>query len=596
MKKFLIILTLIVIIPICAVVMFLKFADFNRYKPQIEELALKYANLDVKINGDLKIGISLKPSIDISDVKISNPDSKKNIAEIGSALVQFSIMPLLKKEIVVDTIQTAQTKIYYGDNEFLGVKDLVVNMDSFVSPINITFDTNVKGIDVYGDGVISSFSDIKTSNFNSLNVDVNINALGYKLNYKGDVSGLQNKIITEGKYVLNYKSNEVIGNVNVNLSSKVPYLKLSANSNKINLMDFSEIKQSNFNYLFSQAYASEIIPNIIIPYEFLSMVDADINLDIKDLVVNQDIALSDIRINTNIKNGLMKINIENIFAGEGKITGTMLLDKNTQVFDLKLNGQDIIAQNLYKSIGFDKSSEFYIREGGKINFNINLFTKGLDINQYLANSKGQIVVFMDESMVNIKSLDKFKGSIFSQILSNLKLNVVNKEMKMSCAVVRGDINSGIVNFPKGIVFNSTDFYVVADGTANMNNDKINLSIQPFSGKIKNANISSILGSLLKITGTVSNPTIGINQTETVKNVVGALASGGIYNAGDMILKADGSPCYTALKGTIYSDYFEQDKSIKNNISQTYTNTKEVIKDLGNQAKGFIKGLLGEKNK
>ena len=199
-------------------------------------------------------------------------------------------------------------------------------------------------------------------------------------------------------------------------------------------------------------------------------------------------------------------------------------------------------------------------------------------------------------MVNIKSLDKFKGSIFSQILSNLKLNVVNKEMKMSCAVVRGDINSGIVNFPKGIVFNSTDFYVVADGTANMNNDKINLSIQPFSGKIKNANISSILGSLLKITGTVSNPTIGINQTETVKNVVGALASGGIYNAGDMMLKADGSPCYTALKGTIYSDYFEQDKSIKNNISQTYTNTKEVIKDLGNQAKGFVKGLLGEKNK
>jgi hypothetical protein len=427
MKKFLIILTLIIIIPICAVVMFLKFADFNRYKPQIEELALKYANLDVKINGDLKIGISLKPSIDISDVKISNPDSKKNIAEIGSALVQFSIMPLLKKEIVVDTIQTAQTKIYYGDNEFLGVKDLVVNMDSFISPINITFDTNIKGIDIYGDGVISSFSDIKTSNFNSLNVDININALGYKLNYKGDVSGLQNKIITEGKYVLNYKSNEVIGNANVNLSSKVPYLKLSANSNKINLMDFSEIKQSNFNYLFSQAYASEIIPNIIIPYEFLSMVDADINLDIKDLVVNQDIALSDIKINTNIKNGLMKINIENIFAGEGKITGTMLLDKNTQVFDLKLNGQDIIAQNLYKSIGFDKSSEFYIREGGKINFNINLFTKGLDTNQYIANSKGQIVAFMDESMVNIKSLDKFKGSIFSQILSNLKLNVVNKE-------------------------------------------------------------------------------------------------------------------------------------------------------------------------
>lgn len=596
MKKFLIILMLIIIIPICGIIMFLKFADFNKYKPQIEELALKYANLDVKINGDLKIGISLKPSIDISDVKIINPENKKNIAEIGSALVQFSIMPLLKKEIVVDTIQTAQTKIYYGDNEFLDVKDLVINMDSFVSPINITFDTNIKGIDIYGDGVISSFSDIKTSNFNTINLNVNVNALGYNLNYKGDVSGLQSKIITDGDFVLKYKDNIINGDVNVNLTTKIPDIKLSANSNKINLMDFSEKKQVSLNYLFSQANASEIIPNIVIPYEFLSMVDADIKLDIKDLIVNQDISLSDIKINTNIKNGLLKANIENIFAGEGKISGIILLDKNTQVLDVKLNGQDIIAQNLYKSIGIDKSSELYIREGGKTNFNINLFTKGTDTNQYIANSKGHIIAFVDESVVNIKSLDKLKGSIFSQILSNLKLNIVNKEMKMSCAVVRGDINSGIINFPKGIVFNSTDFYIVADGTTNINNDKLDLSIQPFSGKIKDANISSILGSLLKIKGTISNPSIGINQTEAVKNVVGALASGGIYNAGDMMLKSDGSPCYTALKGTIYSDYFEQDKSIKNNISQTYTNTKDAIKDLGNQAKGFIKGLLGDKNK
>ena len=63
MKKFLIILFVIILVPVLGLITFLKFADFNNYKPQIEAMALKYANMIVKINGDLKIGVSLKPSI-----------------------------------------------------------------------------------------------------------------------------------------------------------------------------------------------------------------------------------------------------------------------------------------------------------------------------------------------------------------------------------------------------------------------------------------------------------------------------------------------------------------------------------------------------
>ena len=79
MKKFLKIILIIVLIPVVlfvAALGFLKFADLNKYKPQIEEMAQKYAGLDVKINGDIDVGVSLKPSLELSDVTINQGEKK----------------------------------------------------------------------------------------------------------------------------------------------------------------------------------------------------------------------------------------------------------------------------------------------------------------------------------------------------------------------------------------------------------------------------------------------------------------------------------------------------------------------------------------
>ena len=71
----------------------------------------------------------------------------------------------------------------------------------------------------------------------------------------------------------------------------------------------------------------------------------------------------------------------------------------------------------------------------------------------------------------------------------------------------------------------------------------------------------------------------------------------------MLLSADSSPCYTALQGTSYANHFKvADSGVKNDAAKTYSDTKEVVskslidtkdavKDLGNQASGLLKGLV-----
>ena len=590
MKKFLIVLGIIIFLPIICVILAATFLDINSYKPEVEKLVAKYAKVDAKINGDMKIGLSFKPSIEINDVDISNQEDKSPIAQIGAALVEFSIKPLFAKEIVVNTVQTDNTKIYYSPTEYASINSLDVSMDAYDSPINIDLDTDVSGVNIKAVGTLSSLKKITESNYNEVEADLKVSAMGYVVNYNGKVYDLQSAVKADGKYTVEYKKNKINGNVYVDLAPKTPYLKLTADSQSINLQDFTDQKQASAGNIISSANASTLVANTPIPYDYLKMVDADIDLKIKQLIIDSAMMLKDINAQINLKNGVFKANFKNIGAGNGNISGTVNTDANKKTTSVNLKGNNIILQQFYTPFSQNSNPTLFIKEGGKTNFDIVLNTSGSNTDQYIANSKGQIIAFVDSSVMKISSLDKLRGNIIVQILDTLKLNVNNSDLKVKCAVVRGDITSGNVNYPKGIVFDAKDFYLVADGRMNLNDETLNLSLQPFSGKIKDVNISSLLGSLLKIKGTFNNPKVSINKEQTATAVVGAIATGGMYNIGDMMLSADASPCHTALKGTSYAGYFPEEKGVTNSVSEQYTNTKDAIKGAGKQVKTLGKDL------
>lgn len=708
MKKVLKVVSVIILLPvilIAGVIGFLKFADLNNYKHDIEKLVQKYASVEMKINGDIGVGVSLKPSLELTDVDISDMQGQK-IVHIGNALVQMAVLPLLQKEVVVQKVQTNNTEIFYNEKDSVLINDLDAEATDYTSEINVAFDTTIAGTDISGFAVIDSLKQLKDSGYNQSGLKAQINAMGYNLEYDGTISGLQDNIQAQGKYEAVYKKSSISGNVSVNMENDIPYIKLDINSQSINVDDWSVQNQASNSWLISNAYAEEFIPNTEIPYDYLRMFNADITIDVKQIKVDKDIVLNDLKGDVSLKNGVLKSNIQNlkfknnivngnaeitspkslpyiklnikgdgfdvneftdnkkkdkkasleldwlvgkanaaelaedikipyqylkmanadinidlkkiskdkeliltnvglniniqkgvlrsytknVDAGGGKINGTIYLNAESQVFTADFRGKDIIAQELYKPFSQQNNQQLYIKQGGKVNFYIDITTSGYTINDYLSNSKGQIITFVDDSVINIKSLEKLQGNILVQILDVLKIKTSGKDMKLKCAVIRGDVQKGVVIFPKGIAFDADSFYLVADGKVNLQNNKVNLDLQPFSGKITDVNISSILGNLIKITGTIENPKIGINQTSTAKNVIGAIASGGAYNVGDLMLSADGAPCHTALKGTNYANYFKGDNSVGGSISSGYNSTKDSIKDLGKGIKNQAKDI------
>ena len=708
MKKFLKFLTIIILLPIIVVVgaiTYLKFADLNPYKPDIEKLLNKYANLDVKITGDLDVGISLKPSLEVKDVSISKPESGDKIAKIGKASIQISVLPLLRKEVVVDVVEMNNMVIYQDKSNEIKINSAELTMEDFQSPMNIAFFTNVAGIDIDGMVKTSSLKQIQSDQYNKTDVNAIIHALGYTLNFDGNIDGLQTNVAAKGNYeiqrgknnikgdmlfntdktpmyiklnvnseyidvtqlssikkadngfliksanaasntsfaipyeyfkiadadvafdikkvvvqpniILNnisgsaenkkavlklniknisYEGNNISGQIKLESEKVLPYIKLNITGSGIDLTKYNTMKKAqNFDFgLIGKAHASQLMKKIDIPYQYLKLATANIALSLKELILTSDIKLKDIKAEAALLNGSLNTNIKNITAGDGTIKGTVVLNAKNKTLSTDLSGSDIILQNFYTLYSNPSNPQMYVKSGGKTNFLLKINTSGSDTDQYLSNANGQIIVLIDESVLKIKSLERLQGNLIVQVLNALKISdITKKDMNLSCAVIRTDIKDGMTTFPKGIVFDATDFYLVANGTLNLKNDKLDIDLQPFSGKLDSTNISSILGSLLKIKGTIDNPKININQTSAAKNVVGFLASGGAYNVGDMLLSSDSVPCHTALQGTKYADYFKADSSIRGNVSKGYNGVKDEISNVGNNLKATGKEIKNQ---
>ena len=86
---------------------FIKNFDADKYKSKIEKVASSAINREVKIAGNLKIALSLIPTIEINELSIGNPDWAKapHFFQAEKIYISFDIMPLLEKQISINAVE-----------------------------------------------------------------------------------------------------------------------------------------------------------------------------------------------------------------------------------------------------------------------------------------------------------------------------------------------------------------------------------------------------------------------------------------------------------------------------------------------------------
>ncbi len=109
---------LMVTVILIAIVALLLTLDIATYRKQLESAASEALGRTVTIAGDMALGISLRPSIELNGLHIANPDwaSRPYLAQIGRLKLKLSLLPLIRGELEIAQIHIDGADIQLEEN------------------------------------------------------------------------------------------------------------------------------------------------------------------------------------------------------------------------------------------------------------------------------------------------------------------------------------------------------------------------------------------------------------------------------------------------------------------------------------------------
>ena len=116
----------------------------NDYKDEIIKLVKDKKERNLHINGDIKLTYWPKIGADLGNLSLSEHQSEKEFASVNNVKVSLAVLPLLKKELVVDTVYVdgAKANVVKNKNGKFNFDDLLSKEESS----NIKFD--IDGVNI----------------------------------------------------------------------------------------------------------------------------------------------------------------------------------------------------------------------------------------------------------------------------------------------------------------------------------------------------------------------------------------------------------------------------------------------------------------
>lgn len=91
--------------------------DPNQFKSQITQIVFEKKQRTLSIEGDIKLRFFPKVGVDLGKVSLSARNSTEIFAKLDSARVSLALMPLLRKQLVVDKIALRGLNLHFQRNE-----------------------------------------------------------------------------------------------------------------------------------------------------------------------------------------------------------------------------------------------------------------------------------------------------------------------------------------------------------------------------------------------------------------------------------------------------------------------------------------------
>jgi hypothetical protein len=220
--------------------------------------------------------------------------------------------------------------------------------------------------------------------------------------------------------------------------------------------------------------------------EFSDDMKIDLDVEIKKIMQN-DSDIGSLAFPLRIENGVLKIEKIKGSVKDGKATGAIIFDTNSDNGDLtadfKIDDLKYGLENLE----------------GRANFNVDLKSTGKSINTLKSNLKGTIVFVGGEGKLESRALQVWGGGVLNTMIPDFNPST---QTVMNCFVADFNVENGIATAAPFFV-DTRDLTLVGDGTVNLIDETIDFTVKP-----KTKDISFIDTAVpVNISGALSDPAI-----------------------------------------------------------------------------------------
>ncbi|MBU3068806.1 AsmA family protein [Aestuariicella sp. G3-2] len=368
-------------------------------------------------------------------------------------------------------------------------------------------------------------------------LDMDVEASGDNLSYlRADLPKLPFKVKTAltatssqidlTSFLISLDKNTLTGNAHFTPGDH-PVIRLDARSELLDLSAFisdSDEQKSQGNTRANNSNPSSggyVFDETPLPLEQLSRLDLDARLQIGRYVM-PPIELRNVQlVAKNNKDGLF---IDNQFEGlvEGKVDYQLQLKPTGEQarLDIKARATDFKISVLSgKSVPKDQIPVTRI--------DADLQTLGATPRALAANLNGKLITTQGPGRVSNQMIDKFSGDILAQLISALNPFAKNEEFTdWECSVFAIDFISGKGDI-SGFLLQSEKLMVVGGGEVDLNDETLNIEFNTKPRKGVGVSADMFVTPFVKLSGTLSDPHVGLNKKGLLLSGGAAFLTGGM---------------------------------------------------------------------
>ena len=313
------------------------------------------------------------------------------------------------------------------------------------------------------------------------------------------------------------------GELDVSLKGAKPDIKLTATSDFFDVRPFIEPKNPD-KKTNDTTNPDRLIPATPLPLDTLASADLLIKLDVAEVRYWQD-SITDLVLNVEQQNGSLNISQLSYEAPLGSLNASLSInptgaDQADVKIDLRtdhfvLNASGLPEEKLSQIPAFDVA----FRASGK-GANVREVAGTLNGSLYIA-SKGGSAENVDLSLLETFIFDQ----LFSTIMPASSQENINTQF--SCIATNLQITDGLVTTKPAIAFTTQKIAVVTKGTLNLKTEKMKFNFNSTPTNALQINPGEMFHPYILISGTLANPTVGVDPGKAALHGGVAIATMGI---------------------------------------------------------------------